>query len=374
MQGFFSYARIDQEAPQDGYLVDRIETVLEGQTRAELGNREFHIWRDRKNLLFGDIWKDEIKDALRNSDFLFCLLSPGWLNSEWCRKEYGLFRKVKPDNPVFIIRFRDIFNENRFGQPHFHLIQDLNRYQQIRLDELEDRSSEKIEKQLASMVAQLLKNLRKSNHLNSPQVLSESVAQRDSAEPAPAIPLAGRRIVDGSLDMTAQSSDQVLLDIGFIERAVVKLRGEGNVYFGVKSASLTTQISSGRINSVRTEFGQGYNPKQVIVTAQPTAERVVRHVDMRRCDGKTLAGNPLCDRGESGAVDLFTVADADPNLEIFGSVRIDATGLLVEEEESNASREPSQQARATMLPKLAERILKKFGSEYELGAYRRGQE
>ena len=56
---------------------------------------EFAIWRDSANVATGSFWESSIEEALRSSDLLIVLLTPRWIHSEWCRKEYLLFEQIE---------------------------------------------------------------------------------------------------------------------------------------------------------------------------------------------------------------------------------------------------------------------------------------
>lgn len=222
---------------------------------------------------------------------------------------------------------------------------------------------------MAGIVDELVKLAKQIESITTP--LSET-QPRVGTPVLPAIPLTPeRRIVDGYLDMPSQAANRVVLDIGFIERAVTTIkprgRGEVRVVFGVQAATMTTTISSGRITEFRTGFAQGYRPPRTSVIVQPSAGRTIRHFDIRSCDGGTLSGNPLLDTGEHGAIELFSIEGATPDLTISAQVKLDISGLQVEEEDQVCLSAADQAARASQLRALAQLVLKKHGSTYELG-------
>lgn len=79
----------------DQKLVEALTTALEIRVTARLTNATFKIWRDTDGLRTGDRWNDRIADALTNSQIFFVLLTPKWMESEYCRKEYEIFRGVE---------------------------------------------------------------------------------------------------------------------------------------------------------------------------------------------------------------------------------------------------------------------------------------
>jgi hypothetical protein len=92
-QGFFSYAHLD--AQNDSKLVEALTTELERRVSAKLTNAEFSIWRDTAGLRTGEKWNDKIVHTIQNSQIFIVLLTPKWIQSEYCRKEYECFLAVE---------------------------------------------------------------------------------------------------------------------------------------------------------------------------------------------------------------------------------------------------------------------------------------
>ena len=96
-QAFFSYARIDWNAPANSDDVQGLVNGLEPQVHAELGNKSFSVWRNDK-LRWGDAWREKLHDVIHRSDFFIVLLSNSWLRSKTCGWEYDAFQdRVKTD-------------------------------------------------------------------------------------------------------------------------------------------------------------------------------------------------------------------------------------------------------------------------------------
>lgn len=90
---FFSYAHHDQAT--DPAMVTALTQELELRVNANLANARFEIWQDTHQLRTGARWNDRIEAALRASDMMIVLLSPRWIESEYCRKEYLIFEEVE---------------------------------------------------------------------------------------------------------------------------------------------------------------------------------------------------------------------------------------------------------------------------------------
>ena len=92
-QAFFSYAHHD--AATDPGLVKALTAELENRVTAHLVNDRFVIWRDTRGLRTGDLWNPAIEREIRASDLLIVLLTPRWLTSDYCRKEYAIFQEIE---------------------------------------------------------------------------------------------------------------------------------------------------------------------------------------------------------------------------------------------------------------------------------------
>jgi hypothetical protein len=96
IQIFLSYARTDDRLPpnlQDG---KGFVTCLLEQTYFEfqqLGAPWPTIWRDTRNLELGDVFDPIIEEAIQQSDLLLVVLSPNWMESEYCRQELDSFKR-----------------------------------------------------------------------------------------------------------------------------------------------------------------------------------------------------------------------------------------------------------------------------------------
>ena len=91
--GFFSYSHHDAET--DPAVVKAFTTSLEKRVNANLTNARFEIWRDVNRLRTGDTWHEKLEGELRGSDILIVLLTPRWIESDFCRKEYSIFEAAE---------------------------------------------------------------------------------------------------------------------------------------------------------------------------------------------------------------------------------------------------------------------------------------
>lgn len=116
-RAFFSYARADAAA--DPKLIEALTKDLEERVNIKLLDDRFEIWRDTERLRLGDNWEPKLEAELRRSDILIVLLTPRWLGSAVCRREYELFEEVETERTkddsevgyVALIQARDIEKE-----------------------------------------------------------------------------------------------------------------------------------------------------------------------------------------------------------------------------------------------------------------------
>ncbi len=80
-------------------LRKRLEREIQVQT-----GESFDIFQDRKDIRWGQAWKERINDALDGSTFLIAIVTPGYLKSPACREEFERFRerekKLKRNDPI----------------------------------------------------------------------------------------------------------------------------------------------------------------------------------------------------------------------------------------------------------------------------------
>jgi len=89
--GFWSYTRSDDHS-SNGHLSD-LHELLENALQLQIGQRpKVSIFRDKKAIPGGSEWEAEIHKALDRSSFLIPIVTPGFLQSEWCCREVKRFR------------------------------------------------------------------------------------------------------------------------------------------------------------------------------------------------------------------------------------------------------------------------------------------
>src|SRR4051812_47228618 len=113
---FVSYAHIDNEPEASGAegWVDVLVRLLEGEIHKRLGTREPRIWVDR-DLATNRPLSAELLTRVRRSALLVVIMSPSYLNSEWCRREretfLALVKDRVADGSVFLVHARRVPHE-----------------------------------------------------------------------------------------------------------------------------------------------------------------------------------------------------------------------------------------------------------------------
>ncbi len=82
--GFLSYAHRDDDV--DGQPVTAFRKALEGAVGQETGY-PVEIFHDRRDLRFGQVWRECIDEALETAAVLLPILTPSFFNSGECRRE-----------------------------------------------------------------------------------------------------------------------------------------------------------------------------------------------------------------------------------------------------------------------------------------------
>jgi TIR domain len=92
-KGFFSYSHSDAEV--DPHIVEAFSSELEKRIDANLVNASFEIWRDKAKLAAGDYWDLSIETAIKSAHIFVVLMTPKWISSDYCRKEFEAFESVE---------------------------------------------------------------------------------------------------------------------------------------------------------------------------------------------------------------------------------------------------------------------------------------
>ena len=100
---FISYSHIDNQplTPEQQGWITRFHASLQALLSMRMGGKA-RIWRDDK-LQGNDVFGKEILDQFPQTAVLVSVLSPRYLNSEWCNKEVAEFCKSAEENGGVVV-------------------------------------------------------------------------------------------------------------------------------------------------------------------------------------------------------------------------------------------------------------------------------
>lgn len=185
--GFWSYARQDDEEK-----LSQLRVRLSRQLQQQYGRNPIKIFQDVAAIPPGAEWEAKILDALNTSTFFIPIITPNFLESEWCNKEFFAFRErekqLVKDHPeltghrrIFPIYYVDIEGV----KPHDPaLLGELRRLQWLDFQDLiyKDDGREEVQ----SRLGELARSLRQLLHLELRTTESGQPSEPFPSENAPA--------------------------------------------------------------------------------------------------------------------------------------------------------------------------------------------
>jgi TIR domain len=88
---FLSYTHFDDSHEEE--KITRFCKRLVDEVKMQTG-RQFPIFRDKKDIQWGQRWRSRIEQGLDAAVFLIPIVTPAYFQSEFCRKEYERFLGV----------------------------------------------------------------------------------------------------------------------------------------------------------------------------------------------------------------------------------------------------------------------------------------
>lgn len=99
---FLSYS-IDDDIIENGRIT-RIREMLSAYVKIQTG-KEFPIFQDRKDIQWGQLWKERIDNSIEEVTFLIPVITPGFFESKYCRDELKRFLETQKN----AIRYNLVF-------------------------------------------------------------------------------------------------------------------------------------------------------------------------------------------------------------------------------------------------------------------------
>lgn len=163
-KGFFSYARVDN----DNGVLSSWRDSIGVEVRQQLGS-ECHIYQDIKDIEVGQPFSREIENALNEADFMIVIITPSYLNSDYCRKELQHYldteKQSERQDTIIPIYFRDSGLTKNEKKPDItkkdELAKELNKRQlydwrQLRLDEFKSAKVQKAFNHLGERIVEIV--------------------------------------------------------------------------------------------------------------------------------------------------------------------------------------------------------------------------
>jgi parallel beta-helix repeat protein len=168
---FLSYAHFADNF-DDGYLT-QFCLRLSGEVCLQRGD-DFPIFQDRKDISWGDCWKERINSSLDTTTFLIPVITPGFFKSEYCREELNRFlereTKLGLDDLILPIYYVDtpVLNDKKL-QANDELAQIIasRQYADWRKLRLEEIISRDARKEISNLAAQICKSLSRLDNLKN---------------------------------------------------------------------------------------------------------------------------------------------------------------------------------------------------------------
>ena len=149
---------------------------LSDEVRVHIGE-EFPIFQDRKDILWGQNWKERIEESIDEVTFLIPIITPGFFNSPACRDELQRFlereKKLKRNDlilPVYYVDCPLLNDEEKLaGDELAHVIADRQRvdWRELRFEPF---TSPQVGKTLARLAVQIRDALERVQASEKPEV------------------------------------------------------------------------------------------------------------------------------------------------------------------------------------------------------------
>jgi len=121
--GFWSYSRDDDRRARG--RLSQLRALLSEELESRFGRRAgVRLFQDVSAIEYGDLWEQKITEALDQCSFMIPILTPDFLQSEWCCKEVIHFQQREATlgrtGLIFPIRWIDTARINPADQDQVH--------------------------------------------------------------------------------------------------------------------------------------------------------------------------------------------------------------------------------------------------------------
>ncbi len=359
-KAFFSYAHRDADA--DPSLVEAFTTTLEKRVNAKLANARFEIWRDKHQLRTGDKWDPKIEAAVRESDVLIVLLTPRWVESDYCRKEYSIFEEVEARTNVgeYVapILIRTIEKQKKHFTAEQMVVYDqikVRQYQQAIATEflkLRKPARTALIDKVADDIEGMIERLRS---LSTPAGPHDTIARRTRTDKEFSRGAQNYEKVDFFTDgevvlgkANENGERDVFAYVGFVERLYVQGK-RGRIEFGIQRAFVSIDNNGpGSLSKIDELKGDGKNCYYATLHEVPDAITVCVDPPFGR---ETLAELSLPPAKNENFLSKVAMASADTraaNLKAEVAVSLNVEGLYLNDKKKSMSPQTKTAIKAIM--------------------------
>lgn len=164
--GFWSYSTLDDQHSHG--RLSKLRALLAGELQQAIGRSPVvQLFQDAAAISPGMDWEQSIREAIDDASFLIPIITPGYLQSEWCCTELRLFlereRALGRNDLIFPVYYQDIsdFESIRAGDVHDPEILPLLKTRQW-ADFRDLRHADVISEKVARRVARLAESMRRT--------------------------------------------------------------------------------------------------------------------------------------------------------------------------------------------------------------------
>jgi len=187
--GFWSYARRDSNVFEK---LGRLRKLLQDELEIQVGRDDIKIFHDVGAIDYGAEWERKLREALHDSTFFIPIVTPNYIQSEWCTRELLLFldreKQINADYPelkgerrIFPIYFVDIQGPKPFNPD---ALLELRRLQWFDFTELRNKNydSDLVRDRIATLASSMKRLLfREVEPLPSPEQRAREQAEAQAA-------------------------------------------------------------------------------------------------------------------------------------------------------------------------------------------------
>jgi formylglycine-generating enzyme required for sulfatase activity len=205
--GFWSYSGSDDEA--DSGRLSQLRTLVKKELQLKVGREPVNIFQDVSAIPPGSKWERQIRERIDDSSFLIPIITPAFLQSEWCYREIRLFAdrqaRLGRDDLIFPLHYIDV-EIIRPEDCHGDLVELLKTHQwsDFRELRLKNPEGEDVRRKLADLAGAVRDALRRE--LQAPILEASLGIESDARQPASAQQHSGYRQADAPAQPRPQQS------------------------------------------------------------------------------------------------------------------------------------------------------------------------